>query len=214
VKQGSVDAVYQHPPLARSTSAAGSRSRTLEVRSAVAFRYGRLQVSLLDAATAVVVFDSGSTCANFCNRVQWLPWFLSTFWFGIVGTVSKASRGESTLSPAVVNTGKVPVNAVGSGVSVKVVAGIDESLHGGDVNVVNGGEVENDGLECGAVVFVEVQVTGSLVVPRTVTETGETVGGCASTLLLDVIDQFIAVVGRVGVDVTVGEAVNEHAGEG
>lgn len=65
------------------------------------------------------------------------------------GRVAEAGGGEGAFRPAVVDAGEVPFDFVGGGVAVELVADVDEVLDGGDVDVVDGGEVEDDGLEGG-----------------------------------------------------------------
>ena len=63
------------------------------------------------------------------------------------GREAEAGGGEGPLGPAVVDAGEVPVHRVRGGVAVQLVADIDEVLDGGDVDVVDRGEVEDDGFE-------------------------------------------------------------------
>ena len=69
------------------------------------------------------------------------------------GGEAEAGGGEGSFGPAVVDAGEMPVDGVRSGVAVKLVADVDEVLHRGDVDVVDGGKVEDDGFECGSVGF-------------------------------------------------------------
>ena len=69
------------------------------------------------------------------------------------GGEPEASRGKGSFAPAVVDAGDMPVYGVRGGVAVKLVADIDEVLHRCDVDVVNGGEIEDDGFEGGLVGF-------------------------------------------------------------
>ena len=66
---------------------------------------------------------------------------------------AKTGGGEGPFGPAVVDAGDVPVHRVRGGVAVKLVADVNEVLNGGDVDVVDGGEVEDDGFEGGLVGF-------------------------------------------------------------
>ena len=69
------------------------------------------------------------------------------------GREAEAGGGEGPLGPAVVDAGEVPVHRVRGGVAVQLVADVDEVLDGGDVDVVDRGEVEDDGFEGGFVGF-------------------------------------------------------------
>ncbi len=69
------------------------------------------------------------------------------------GGESEAGGGEGSFGPAVVDAGEVPVYGVRGRVTVKLVADVDQMLHRGDVDVVDGGEVEDDGFEGGSVGF-------------------------------------------------------------
>lgn len=85
------------------------------------------------------------------------------------GSVAEAGGAEGSLGPAVLDVGKVPVDGLGGCVAVELVADVDEGLGGGDVDNVDRGEVEDDGLERGAVVvLVLLCVSWSWVVPRPV----------------------------------------------
>ncbi len=63
------------------------------------------------------------------------------------GRVAEACGREGPFRPAVVDAGEVPVDFVGRGVAVELVAHVDEVLDAGDVDVVDGAEVEDYGLE-------------------------------------------------------------------
>ncbi len=71
-------------------------------------------------------------------------------WRGIPGSdpLHRGQPHELALGPAVADACHVPVDDVGRGVPVELVADIDELLHRGDVDVVDGAEVQDDGLEC------------------------------------------------------------------
>ena len=69
------------------------------------------------------------------------------------GREAEAGGGEGPLGPAVVDAGEVPVHRVRGGVAVQVVADGDVVLDGGDVEVVDRGEVEDEGFEGGFVGF-------------------------------------------------------------
>lgn len=69
------------------------------------------------------------------------------------GGEAEAGGGKGSFGPAVVDAGKMPVYGVRGGVAVKLVADVNEVLHGCDVDIVDGGEVEDDGFEGGSVGF-------------------------------------------------------------
>lgn len=72
---------------------------------------------------------------------------------GLRGREAEAGRGEGAFGPAVVDAGEVPVHRVRGDVAVELVADVDEVLDGCDVDVVDRGEVEDDGFEGGFVGF-------------------------------------------------------------
>ena len=63
------------------------------------------------------------------------------------GGVAETGRGEGPFGPAVVDAGEVPVHGVRGGVAVELVADIDKVLDDCDVDVVDGGQVEDDGFQ-------------------------------------------------------------------
>ena len=67
------------------------------------------------------------------------------------GGESEAGGGEGSFGPAVIDAGEMPVYGVRGRVTVKLVADVDQMLHRCDVDVVDGGEVEDDGFESGSV---------------------------------------------------------------
>ena len=77
---------------------------------------------------------------------------------GLRGREAEAGGGEGAFGPAVVDAGEVPVHRVRGGVAVELVADVDEVLDGCDVDVVDRGEVEDDGFEGG---FVGLDGDGS-----------------------------------------------------
>lgn len=77
---------------------------------------------------------------------------------GLRGRKAEAGGGEGAFGPAVVDAGEVPVHRVRGGVAVELVADVDEVLDGCDVDVVDRGEVEDDGFEGG---FVGLDGDGS-----------------------------------------------------
>ena len=86
------------------------------------------------------------------------------------GRVAEAGGGEGAFGPAVVDAGEVPVDGVGGGVAVELVADVDEVLDGGDVDVIDGGEVEDDGFQGGFVGLDggRLSATGPRIVPGAV----------------------------------------------
>lgn len=117
----------------------------------------------------------------------------------------------------------MPVDDVGRGVSVELVADVDELLHGGDIDVVDRGEVEDDGLEGRKIdvhtgsTFAESSGFGGLalllgrarVVPGPVSGT---LKGCevgAAGVLEDIFGEVVERVVGVGVVEALGEAVDE-----
>ena len=101
---------------------------------------------------------------------------------GVRGGVAEAGGGEGALSPAVIDAGEVPVDFVGGGVAVELVADVDEVLDRGDVDVVDGGEVEDDGFEGWEADFVvgdgDGAAAGAGVVPGAILWGGGGVSGC------------------------------------
>ena len=65
----------------------------------------------------------------------------------------EASGGKGSFTPAVVDAGEMPVYGVGGGVTVKLVADVDEVLHRCDVDIVHGREIKDDSFEGGSVGF-------------------------------------------------------------
>ena len=88
------------------------------------------------------------------------------------GRVPEPGGGEGALGPPVVDAGEVPVHFFRGGVAVQLVAHVDQVLDGSDVNIVDGGEVEDDGFESGAVRLLDQWFTaaGAWVVPGAVLE--------------------------------------------
>ena len=68
------------------------------------------------------------------------------------------------------NAGKMPVNNIGRGVVIKLIANVNQMLYGCDINIINRGEVKDDGFE-GGTGIVDVYLpaaTWSGIVPRSV----------------------------------------------
>lgn len=60
---------------------------------------------------------------------------------GLWRSVAEAGGGEGTFCPSVFDIGKVPVDCVGGGVSVQLVADVDEGLGSGNIDVVDGRKI-------------------------------------------------------------------------
>ncbi len=86
------------------------------------------------------------------------------------GGVAEAGGGEGALGPAVGDAGEMPVDLVRACIAVELVADVDEVLDGGDVDVVDGGEVEDDGFEggFGGLVGGGAVTAGTGIIPRAV----------------------------------------------
>ncbi len=67
-----------------------------------------------------------------------------------LGGAAEAAGDEGALGPAVGDAGEVPLNALRVGVAVELGVDVDEGLGSGDVEEVDGGEVEDDGAQDGA----------------------------------------------------------------
>lgn len=106
----------------------------------------------------------------------------------------------------------MPVDLVGRGVAVELAAGVEESLDGGGVDVVHGGEVEHDGLERRqvAVVFELAPLASS--VPRAVANLSEKRRIGSARGLEDHCGEVVEVARGVGVVETFSEAVDEDTG--
>ena len=63
--------------------------------------------------------------------------------------VAEAGGGEGALGPAVGDAGEVPIDLLGAGVAIELVAHVNQVLDGSDVDVVDRGEVKDDGFEGG-----------------------------------------------------------------
>lgn len=102
-----------------------------------------------------VVFGSRGgavNAADFRDAEDGLPAF-EAGGVALRGGKAEAGGGEGSFAPAVVDAGEVPVYRIWGGVAVELVADVDEVLHGCYVDVVDGGEVKDDGFEGGFVGF-------------------------------------------------------------
>jgi len=81
----------------------------------------------------------------------------------------------------------VPVDFVGGGVAVELVADVDEVLDGGNVDIVDGGEVEDDSFEGGlkGVVGGLAVAAGAGVVPGAVLLVSKISRACLWRLIED-----------------------------
>lgn len=130
---------------------------------------------------------------------------------GLRGVVAEACGGERALGPAVVDVAEVPVYCVGGGVLVELVANVDQVLDRCEIDVVDGGEVKDDGLECWAVIVLccVFATAWARVVPRSVAESCKGCWICAARLPENSFGQVVKVVVRVGVIEAFAEPVEE-----
>jgi len=92
--------------------------------------------------------------------------------FVLVRRETETCGSEGALSPAIVDVGKVPVDGLGGGVAIELVAHVDKVLDGGDINVVDCSKIEDDGFESWTMV-VRINLLAALwpwVVPWAVLE--------------------------------------------
>lgn len=84
--------------------------------------------------------------------------------------MTEAGSDQSTFRPSIVDASNVPVNLVGRCVAIELVADIDQDLNGCDVDIVDRREIEDDGLERGAIGMVDLRSTTSRtrVIPWTI----------------------------------------------
>ena len=148
------------------------------------------------------------------------------------GGKPEASGGKGSFGPAVVDAGEMPVHGVRGRVAAELVADVDEVLHGCDVDVVDGGEIENDGFEGGLVGFDGDRfaaararvIPGAVLVSVSVDAMGRWgwregayakfwvgVGVGAASFLEDGGDHLVEVVVGVGVVEAFRESVHEDA---
>lgn len=122
------------------------------------------------------------------------------------------SADESALGPSVVDAGKVPINGLRGSVLVELVANINELLNTGDVDVVDGAEVQDDGFQgwlARDIVFFMPKLRSG-VTPRSVSGSaiGERVGPPGD--LEDVLSELVKIVIGIWIVESFGEAVNEN----
>ncbi len=152
----------------------------------------------------------GGGAADFSDAEDGFP---SAEFLGGEGGVAEPGGGEGSFGPAVIDACDVPLDCVRGGVAVELVADVDEVLDRGDVDVVDGGEVEDNCFEGGEVAAVGFFVTaaGARVVPGAVAETWVAVWVCAARLSEDGGDHVVEVMVGVGIVVAFAEAVDEDA---
>lgn len=84
--------------------------------------------------------------------------------------IPKSPHGQGAFGPSVVDAGEVPVHFIRRGVFVQLIADVDQDLHRRDIDVVHRGEIQNDGLERGAVRMIvgQLATSGTRIIPRTI----------------------------------------------
>lgn len=161
MEQRPVEAVHSNPPLGRLVSygvglvdavAAAARAGRTALNSieviALSFRAAStrlVEVHLLLVGLVLSGLGGRVGTTNLGDAEDGLPAVVKPV--STLSWVSKASRDEGTLGPAVRDASNVPVDNVGSRVAVELVANIDQVLHRCNVHSVDGAEIENDGLE-------------------------------------------------------------------
>ena len=151
MEEGPIEALHDSDTasavrLALAESAADIGTRAV----AIMLNGGGDGLILLDAPFDVccLLWDGcGGRPANMRDAEDGLPGLWGCAVGGLRGGVAEACGDKGSLGPAVVNIGKVPVNPGRGSVLVELVAYVNQMLNGSDVDVVDGGEVENDGLE-------------------------------------------------------------------
>ncbi|KAG9991780.1 sulfate permease, partial [Aureobasidium melanogenum] len=131
----------------------------------------------------------------FSNTEDRLP---ALVFFTLFSRVAKASSCKSSSSPAVVDMSKVPLNLLWVGVTIELVANIDEVF-----------------LESWQIIFNNnsLTTTRARVIPGTVSRSVVWVGVSAASLLEDRRYHVVQVVVGVGVVVSLREPVDEDSGE-
>lgn len=131
----------------------------------------------------------------------------------MLGWEPKASTDESALGPSIVDACKVPINCLRGSILVELVANVNELLNTGDVDVVDGAEIQDDGFQgwlARDIVFL-VSRLRARVTPRSISGSaiGERVGPPSD--LEDVLRELVKVVIGIWIVESFGEAVNENA---
>jgi hypothetical protein len=158
---------------------------------------------------------SGGGASDLCDAEDGFPAADVGLSFADTG-VAEAGGHEGALGPAVVDGGEVPVDYGWSGVSVKLVANVDQLLDAGDVDIVNGAEIEDDGFQSGTVVLCLrycclLAFSGGRVVPRVVSWAAVVVEVGSAGDGKDVVSQLIQVVISVWIIEAFAKAVNEDS---
>ena len=85
---------------------------------------------------------------------------------------SKSGGSQSPFGPSIVNASEMPLYLIGLRVAVKLVAYVDQILHGCEIDEIDGGEVENDSLEVRSLVvrINLLALSWAGVIPRTVSQ--------------------------------------------
>ena len=127
--------------------------------------------------------------------------------------VAEAGRHEGALGPAVVDGCEVPLYCVRGSPAVELVADVDEMLRGGDIDIVDGGEVEDDSFEgwlvrvgCSNFAFAWARI-----VPWPIAGSSVRIRVRAARLLEDLCDHVVEVVIGVRVIIALGESVDKDA---
>lgn len=106
---------------------------------------GALPLELLFDIARLRSCGSRGGAPDFGNAEDGLPPREREFAFGI--REAESSGGEGALRPAVVDARQMPFHTFGGGVGVELVSDVDEVLHGGGINIIDGRKVDNDSLE-------------------------------------------------------------------
>lgn len=130
---------------------------------------GALLLQLLSIFLVLCSSGGAGVPANFGNAEEGLP-ALEDIGIAHWRWITEAGRGKGALGPAVVDACKMPVNLVRGRVAIELVAHVDQMLHRGNIHVVDGAEIQNDGFECRpvGVVFYGMTTAWSGVIPRSI----------------------------------------------
>ena len=154
---------------------------------------------------------SGRGAADFGNAEDGFP--AVDFIVG-GGRVAESSRCEGSLGPAAVNSGQMPLHRLRGGISVQLIANVDQGLDTGHVHVVDGLEIEDDGFQSREMRDIRFGSAwlGARVVPRTIAWATPGVGVRPPCILKNVFDQIVGVVVGIGVVEAFAEPVDENSG--
>ena len=142
----------------------------LVAADAVVSPFFRALASELELVLAVLCGRRGAVlAADFRHAEDGLPAFVDRR-VALRSGEPEAGRGEGSFRPAVVDAGDMPVYCVRGGVAVQLVANINQVLDRCDVHIVDGGEVQDDGLEGGFFVFdgEDFAAAWARVIPRAI----------------------------------------------